>query len=452
MRADVVIGLDCGTSYIKLSVVDCGGAELIQRRVSSPFISGAKAYDETYPAALWRLIFRMLNHAVTLGCENGMQVLSIAISGVSPVLIIFDPADPDRALAMPYWYLPNVDENSVGIDRAIRRISTLRGAGSEIGLSNAVVCDLIGYLNYRLTAYLSVNSITGSELGFAGADRLEKELSHRNVGTNQIQLLPPSQVCGQTRMFRSAKPITVCAGAPDSFAAALSARAVRSGSKMIYLGTFGSLLDVLEDLEPLIDGLVAPKQPYRWRLSVPGFGAAVEGHAEVSFGGGTLSNKLRELDLAASSAPPGARGVFFHMPTWDKIGVEHGSFGFQGWNDVGPIPQTLAARAVLEGIAYAIRTFAGDLIATIEEVGIAGGGARSEIWRQVVADVLGLRLVAPTRAGGAWGAACIAAAALGHYLNVQTANGGAAVTIPDFFARARTQETARRAAIWYKSN
>jgi hypothetical protein len=137
------------------------------------------------------------------------------------------------------------------------------------------------------------------------------------------------------------------------------------------------------------------------------------------------------------------------MPIWDDIGVEHGSFGFKGWDELGSIPQSLGARAVLEAIAYVIRSRANDVIEAVEQAGLAGGGAQSGIWRQVVADALGMRLIAPQSAGGAWGAASIASMALGYYFDASLSEAVAMVTTPNPLANSYTRETARRAAIWY---
>ena len=70
-------------------------------------------------------------------------------------------------------------------------------------------------------------------------------------------------------------------------------------------------------------------------------------------------------------------------------------------------------RAVLEGIAFGLRDSfrlmqeAG--VPAPEEVRISGGGARSPLWRQIIADVLGTELVGVgTTEGAAYGAALLA--------------------------------------------
>jgi sugar (pentulose or hexulose) kinase len=448
MRKDVVIGVDCGTSYTKLSTFDSNGTELMRRRERSPAFNESQTCDVAYAATLWRLVERFLVDIIDRGSAEGQSFRAITIAGMSPVLTLFDPADPDRALTMPYWYCQSVDGASHNLERSIRRINLLRERGAAIGLCNPVICDLIGYLNYRLTQQLTINTITASELGFRHSSTLTEALAHSNCRVNQISLLSPSQSCGICRIRQSDEPLIVCAGSPDSFSTALGAGANCAGSKMIYLGTFGSLLDIVDNLSPLAEGIPLPQQPYRWRISVPGFGAAIEKYADANFGGDSLNTSLRHLDIAASATEAGAQGVVFHLPIWDEIGAERGSFGFEGSNMVGPIPKTLGARAVLEAIAYVIRSRAIDVLATTQQIYLAGGGAQSAIWRQIIADTLGLRLIAPRYASEALGAAIIASKALGWTTNALYAE--ATVTASNSSAHSCTEETARRAALWYR--
>jgi xylulokinase len=83
-------------------------------------------------------------------------------------------------------------------------------------------------------------------------------------------------------------------------------------------------------------------------------------------------------------------------------------------------------RAVLEGVAFGLRDSfelmqaAG--LARIEQVRISGGGARSQLWQQILADVFDspLATVNPT-AGAAFGAALLAGVGAGAWVDVQSA-------------------------------
>jgi xylulokinase len=83
-------------------------------------------------------------------------------------------------------------------------------------------------------------------------------------------------------------------------------------------------------------------------------------------------------------------------------------------------------RALLEGVAFGLRDsfelMKGVGLAQIHQVRISGGGARSPIWRQILADVLGTELVTVnTTEGAAFGAALLAGVGAGVWADVDTA-------------------------------
>jgi len=61
-------------------------------------------------------------------------------------------------------------------------------------------------------------------------------------------------------------------------------------------------------------------------------------------------------------------------------------------------------------------------LADITQVRVTGGGARSPLWRQILADVLGVELVTVNTAeGAAYGAAVLAATGAGTFPDVPSA-------------------------------
>ena len=82
-------------------------------------------------------------------------------------------------------------------------------------------------------------------------------------------------------------------------------------------------------------------------------------------------------------------------------------------------------RSVLEGVAFSLK----DCYSIIREQGLqldqvraTGGGAKSPLWRQIIADVLGVELVITNASEGpAFGAALLAGVAGGVYTSVQEA-------------------------------
>ena len=111
------------------------------------------------------------------------------------------------------------------------------------------------------------------------------------------------------------------------------------------------------------------------------------------------------LSLTAASVPPGADGLLFlpyllgeRSPYWNP----QARGAFVGLTMTHGRPEM--ARAVLEGVAFnlrlildAFRAQQGDLgaCAAIDSVRLIGGGARSPLWRQILADMLDLPILLP---------------------------------------------------------
>jgi len=106
-----------------------------------------------------------------------------------------------------------------------------------------------------------------------------------------------------------------------------------------------------------------------------------------------------ELVAAAAHVPPGANGLLFlpylqgeRSPWWnpDARGVFLGLSMSHGRPDM--------VRAVLEGVALNLRVILDAFVrqgAPIQTMRLIGGGARSGVWRQIMADVYGLPVLRP---------------------------------------------------------
>ena len=82
-------------------------------------------------------------------------------------------------------------------------------------------------------------------------------------------------------------------------------------------------------------------------------------------------------------------------------------------------------QAVLEGVVFGLRDsfeVAKSLGIKIERTKICGGGAKSPLWRQMVADILNIKVDIPeSEEGPAMGGAMLAAVACGEYASVEEA-------------------------------
>ena len=82
-------------------------------------------------------------------------------------------------------------------------------------------------------------------------------------------------------------------------------------------------------------------------------------------------------------------------------------------------------QAVLEGVAFALRDsfeVAKSLGIKIERTKICGGGAKSPLWKKIIANVLNVKVdVIESEEGPGYGGAMLAAVACGEYASVEEA-------------------------------
>ncbi len=160
----------------------------------------------------------------------------------------------------------------------------------------------------------------------------------------------------------------------------------------------------------------------RWFLEHLGRDIAAQAERE----GKNAFSLMSEL---ARLSPPGARGIVFApylsgercpYPDPDARGVLYGLSLNTSQADV--------ARAVMEGIVFSLRQIV-DIYRSfvpVESAVASGGGAKSEMFLQMQADIFGLPVctVPAAAEGGAYGAALIAGIGLGCFRDQEDAVGG----------------------------
>ncbi|MBI4923500.1 MAG: hypothetical protein HY834_17310 [Devosia nanyangense] len=219
--------------------------------------------------------------------------------------------------------------------------------------------------------------------------------------------------------------LPVAVGTGDDFSNPLGCGIHRPGIVAVSLGT-AETVAALSDRDIVDPGMLVETHAFpggRFHLGNPGWlsgGAVRWASALLSIAGDEA------FSARAAEAPPGCDGVTFipalsgaMSPKW--IAAARGSF-------IGLTPSHGAshlARAVLEGTAFAMR----DVIDRLDALGVPttrlrlmGGGARSDLWCQIRADVSGRPAELLTESdASAIGAALLAAVAAGIMPDIGTA-------------------------------
>jgi xylulokinase len=218
----------------------------------------------------------------------------------------------------------------------------------------------------------------------------------------------------------------VIGGTPDMHSAGIGAGTIRDHAAHIYIGTSSWLschvpykkTDLIHSVASLPSAV-----PGRWLVAneQETAGKAVDWFANVLFPDRAIDDDLyAELTTIAAAVPPGSNGVIFTPWLYgERTPVEDANLRAGFFNQSLDTGQPEMIRAVLEGVAYNTRW----LLETVERftkrrldhIAMVGGGARSELWAQIHADVLDRVIV--RREDPIWvnvrGAGMLAHAALG---------------------------------------
>jgi xylulokinase len=224
--------------------------------------------------------------------------------------------------------------------------------------------------------------------------------------------------------------IPVYAGINDGASTTLGSGVVRLGQSIITLATNGVCRAIVD--QKLAPQTIIERHLFSWpyidHLWIGG-GFTYSGANSLQwladqFGLSREPEVYDSLLDVAASVPAGSNGVTF-LPYLAGRGTPNADPDLRG----GFLNLSLAhergelTRAVLEGTTYALAEIYEEFAALnihVDSIFVSGGGARSALWRQIIADVLDCP-VTYTGGGATLGSAIIAAVGLGFYPDIPTA-------------------------------
>ena len=443
------IGIDLGTSSVKLLLVDEKGT--IQNSVTKeyPLLFPQPGWSEQEPTEWWK--------ACTTGVKellNGFdakQVAGIGCGGQMHGLVILDK---DDAVIRPaiLWNdgrtFREVDylNNEIGKDRLSALTANIAFAGftapkvlwvKKNEPDNFDRIDKImlpkDYINYRLTGVHSCDFSDASGmllLDVAHKRWSEEMLDLCGICEEQMpQLFESYEVVGTLLPEIAAElglseTVKVIAGAGDNAAAAVGTGTVGEGACNISLGTSGTVFISSDKfgVDPnnalhsfahangkyhLMGCMLSAASCNKWFcdeiLQTKDYAAEQKGITEEKLG----RNHVYYLPYLMGERSPindtDARATFLGM-TMDSTRED-------------------MLQAVLEGVAFAIRDsfeVAKSIGIDIKRSNLCGGGAKSPLWRSIIANVLNITLDIPqTEEGPGYGGAMLAMVGCGVYASVE---------------------------------
>jgi xylulokinase len=425
----LLLGIDLGTSYFKAGLFDSTGALKGLGRVAVETDCPASNRSELPVARFWALLRRTVAEALVQAQAKPEAIAAMSYSSQANSFVLLDAADQPltpivvwtdaRAEPIP----PELAEFS----RTETFVRTVGFAGWTGGFAvpkwrwfqahererwggTHAAMTLSDYVTFALTGERVGDASTAALLGLYDLEQRRwwpEALAVARVEAARLSRpLTPGTVTGKT-VPRAVELLGLPAGVPfavgglDHHVAALGAGLGTSADVSISTGTVLAAMTRVPAALPC-DGCFHGRDfdgTSYFRLA---FNPAGAGQLEVyqrEFGAGMT---LPELLALAAVAPPGCAAP----------------------QDLGAAGHGSAMRYLLEKIAATHRELIRRVTrgADISRVVATGGGARSELWLQIKADMFGVPVITPsTPERACFGAAMLAAVAAGWYPDAASA-------------------------------
>lgn len=426
------LGLDLGTSSVKALVVDATGA--IHGRGSAAYAIDYPRpdYAEQDPAAWWRATGEATRQAV-VEAGNGERIAAIGLAGQMHGTVLLGETGDVLAPAVIWADQRTTREVAeiavlVGAERLIEVCGSAVATGfqaatirwvqrerPELWARTRTILTPKNFLGRRLTGVVATEPSDAS--GTLLLDVRRRDWSPEVLAALEIPIerLPPvrgsTEVIGRLGVEAAAVlglpgGVPVVAGAGDAPAAALGAGVVGPETMLLALSTGAQVL--VPTAEARVDRR-GRAHTFCGALP-PGPGRAGWYQMGATLSAGLAMRWLRDRVFAlagadadermaawAEEAPLGAGGLLFlpylvgeRTPLMDP-GARGAFVGLAARHGRAEL-----VRATMEGVTLAAADAYGvlrEIGAAPERIALAGGGARSAVWRGIVADVFGLPVV-----------------------------------------------------------
>lgn len=450
-----VLGLDVSTTATKAVLLDAAGAVHAASCPEYPFETPQPLWSEQDPDLWWDGTITAIRSVLAGSGIRGDDVEAVGLAGQMHGLVALDRHDHVLRPAI-LWNDQRTQAECDEIRRTIGRDRLIAITGNE-ALTGFTAPKLVWVRRYEPDVWSQIAHIllpkdlvrlrlTGDHAvdRADGAGTLLFDLAARDWSTEVVTALgiDPSWLpttyegpaitgaisaeAAAVTGLRAGTPVV--AGGGDQAASAVGVGAVEPGVVSLSLGTSGVVFAATDG--PLIDP--------EGRLHA--FCHAVPGRWHVM---GVMLSAAGSLRWFRDALAP---GMAFPALVGEALAVPAGSDGvvflpyLSGERTPYPDPRARGAfvglashhgrpqmtRAVLEGVAFGLKDSLELMravgVSGVEEIRATGGGSKSALWRQILADVLDARVVTTTTSeGAAHGAAMLAATGAGWFADVQDA-------------------------------
>ncbi len=465
------IGLDVGTSSTKGIVIDGAGVVVASHSEAHDFDRPQPGWAEQDPAVWWgatRLVLQSLTAAV--GAD---EIKAVGLSGQMHGSVFLDQkaievaggAEPRAIRPALMW---NDQRTAAACEEIVDRIGGVRALVEQVGnapLTGFTLPKILWFRAHEPEAFdalkavclpkdfvrLCLSGALATDVGDA-AGTLLLDVEKRDWSATVVEamdldrsILPPvlesGAIAGRVTSWASsetglAKGTPIVVGSGDNQCGGIGAGVVSQGRVALTLGTSGVVFahtaSCVRDLDETSPGRVhtmcsaTGDGAARGAWTITGCMLSAAGSLEWARSVLAPGVAFEELMNEAARAPAGCDGLVFlpyltgeRCPYPDPV-ARGGWVGLTRSHTRGHL-----VRSVLEGVCFGLADVL-ELVETVvpdvAEIRLGGGGAKSNLWRQILADVLGRELVSMrVEEGPAHGAALLAAVSQGAFATIQEA-------------------------------
>lgn len=472
MKHTYMIGIDIGTSGSKTVIIDELGRVAAEDTGEYGLSIPQTGWCEQNPEDWWQAVRTSLSKLAALFAPGGRlaqtgEVIGIGLCGqmhglvmvdgqgrvLRPCIIWADQRSSDECdeitqLAGGEEALLELTNNRMLTSYTGGKILWVRKHEPDLFERTRRMLNPKDYIRYRLTGEYATEVSDASGTGLFNVR--ERTWSHRLLTLLGLpeQLLPDchesTEISGSllpylARELGLPENLPVVGGGGDAIIQSTGTGLVRGGVLSATIGTGGQICAALDQFQGNQAGrlqVFCNVMPGKWHAMgvMQTAGAALKWLArlldeEQLNSGFDDIDRFARMDRVAARTEPGAKGLIF-LPYLNGERCPHmdpaARGGFVGLNLQHG--QGHLVRSVLEGVAFGLRDISG-LIAghgqaqASGQILFSGGGAKSSLWRQILADVLGKEVLTMQAAayGGAYGAALVAGTGLGVWRSVEEA-------------------------------
>ncbi len=448
-----LLGIDLGTSGVKILAIDEKGHPLASASESYPLIQPKAGWSEQNPEDWWAGTVNAIRKILSNPALSGATIDALAISGQMHGSVFLDGSN--EVIRQPLLWNDTRTHNQCRKIRETFGEKYLLELVGNPALEGFTLPKLLwlrelepanyermrtmflpkDYLVFRLTGRrcTEVSDAAGTLL-FDVRNRCWSEEMLRRLdidasilpevleSTDVVGHLSP-EAAGETGLPIHTK---VIAGGADNACSAVGNGIVREGIVLASIGSSGVILAHTDAMHHDPRGRIHSFNhsiPHRWYL----MGVMLSAGLSMSWmKNNLLKSDYNTINREAAKVPAGSEGLVF-LPYLSGERTPHRNpkargafFGLSGIHK----PMHLM-RAVFEGVSFGLKDsleLIKGLGVTPRQIRITGGGAKSELWRRILADVFDADVhTMQSDEGPAFGAALLAGVGAGIYPSVEEA-------------------------------